>query len=185
MWFTRGSGGACPQLEAQLEEYLERLQENRALGADPEITAHLAVCRGCRRAIEEAQGASRLLSAARAPAPESLIADPFFASRVMARIRGYAGAPLAVAEFWPALETLALRLSAAALAVTVVLAGWASWQGRQARPAAQEIARARSTSAVEMRTVSARVLFPEMKRPPDNPGEAMMVLASTENGRQR
>jgi hypothetical protein len=187
MFFRIGSGGACPQHEARLEDYLEKLRAGRALGVDLELTAHLAVCRGCRRAIEEAQQGGRLVSEGREALPESLTEDPFFASRVAARIRGYDATRVAAADFWPALETLSLRLSAAALAVALVLAGWASWQGRAAQgslPPSQEVARARIAPG-EVRQVSARVLFPEMKRPPDNAGEAMLILASTENGRQR
>lgn len=187
MFYRMRSRGACPQYEARLEEYVERLRSNRTLGADLELTAHIAVCRGCRRAVDEAQQAGALMAKGCEALPESLRDDPFFAGRVAARIRAYDATRAPGTEFWPALETLSLRLSAAALSVAVVLAGWASWQdraGRAARVASPEAVRARS-GAVEVRPVSARVLFPEMKRPPDNAGEAMLILASTENGRQR
>lgn len=184
MFFRKGSRGACPQNEALLEDTLEKLRSNRPLALDLELTAHLAGCAGCRRALEEAQQASGLLSKGRAALPESLTGDPFFASRVAARIRAYEAARVAGADFWPALETLSLRLSAAALSVALMLAGWAAWQ-RQAAPAQPVDAMRARSNGTETRAVETRVLFPEMKRPPANAGEAMMVLASTENGRQR
>lgn len=184
MFYRMRSRGACPQYEARLEEYVEKLRSSRPISADLELTAHIANCRGCRRAIDEAHAAAGLLARSCEPLPESLADDPFFAGRVAARIRAYDAARVTNSDFWPALETLSLRLSAVALIAALALAAWDSWPGRAVPAAAPEIARARATAG-EARTVSARVLFPEMKRPPDNAGEAILILASTENGRQR
>ena len=184
MFFRIGSRGACPQYEARLEDHLVDMRVGGPIAVDPELTVHMADCEGCRRALAEAVGASVLLRKGREALPESLLDDPFFASRVMARVRAYETARVAGADFWPALETLSLRLSAAALSVAMLLGAWAAWQRQAAPVATPESARVRTTLP-DARTLETRYLFPEMKRPPANAGEAMMVLASTENGRQR
>jgi hypothetical protein len=171
-------------MESRLEDYLSRLSADGPQFADEELTVHLAGCEGCRRAVEEARTVSTLLLAGRAAAPDSRVSDPYFASRVMARIREYEAARAAGAEFWPALESLSLRLSGAALSAALILGGWAAWQWQTVRTSAAQSAQARSIAG-EPRPVESRYLFPEMKRPPANAGEAIMVLASTENGRQR
>jgi predicted anti-sigma-YlaC factor YlaD len=184
MFFRQKNRGACPQYEARLEDHLESMRASGPLSVDPDLTAHLASCQGCRRAMGEAEAAGRLLREARQALPESLASDPFFANRVAARIRAYETSRIAPADFWPALETLSLRLSAAALSVALLLGAWAAWQ-QQAVPAAAPASARANTPGVDVRPVETRYLFPEMKRPPANGGEAMMVLASTENGRQR
>ena len=184
MFFDKINRGACSQMEARLEDYLGRLHAERPQFADEELTVHLAGCEGCRRAIEEARAGSELLVAGRAAAPESRLSDPFFASRVMARIRAYEAGRAAGADFWPALESLSLRLSAAALSAALLLGGWAAWQWQALRAPGPQSAQAR-VMAGEPRQPETRVLFPEMKRPPQDAGEAMLVMASTEKGRQR
>lgn len=184
MFFEMRSRGACPQMEARLEDYLSRLSADGPQFADEELTVHLAACHGCRRAVEEARTVSALLLAGRASAPDGMLSDPYFASRVMARIRAYEAARASGAEFWPALESLSLRLSGAALSAALILGGWAAWQWQALRTSAAQSAQVRSIAG-EQRQPETRVLFPEMKRPPQNAGEAMLVMASTEQGRQR
>ena len=184
MFFRRENRRACPQYEARLEDHVETMRTGGPIALDADLTVHLVGCANCRRALDQAQEAGDLLLAAREALPESLTGDPFFAGRVAARIRAYEAARVAAADFWPALETLSLRLSGAALSAALILGAWAAWQG-QTVPAAQVQSPRGLTMGAETRPVESRYLFPEMKRPPANAGEAMMVLASTENGRQR
>jgi hypothetical protein len=184
MFFEMSNRGACSQMAARLEDYVGRLSAEGPQFADEELTVHLAGCERCRRAVEEARTVSALLLAGRGAAPDSRLSDPYFASRVMARIREYETARAAGAEFWPALESLSLRLSGAALSAALILGAWAAWQWQTVRTSAAQSAQARSIAG-EPRQPETRVLFPEMKRPPQDAGEAMLVMASAEQGRQR
>lgn len=193
MFLEKRKNKACAQNEARLEDYLGWLREGGALAADTELIAHLEGCAGCRGALEDSRQSSALLLQGRPPLPASLTEDPFFASRVSAHIRALDGmradaARVRSADFWPTLEVLSLRLAGVALSAAMILGAWAAWQDLPARNA--ETARTHNATtalgaAGEQRRVEARVLFPEMKRPPDNAGEAMLVFASSETGRQR
>jgi len=192
MFFTNRKNKACAQNEARLEDYLGRLREGVALAADTELIAHLDGCAGCRGALEDARQSSALLLQGRPPLPASLTEDPYFASRVSAHIRALDGmrgdaARVRNADFWPTLEVLSLRFAGVALSAAMILGAWAAWQDQPARTAEtrRRSAITAAGAAGEQRRVEARVLFPEMKRPPDNAGEAMLVFASSETGRQR
>ncbi len=173
----KDSAKACARLEARLEDHLEGLLADAPAVADDELAAHLATCTACREAVEEARWGSDILRAGREPLPESLTASPFFAARVAAHIRADRERAELAGEFWPALESLALRLTGAALSATLLLAAWAAWGGIGARRPALETTRTRPTEV--------RSLFPEAVRQPANADEVMLTLVSADDGRQR
>jgi len=169
MWFLSSKTGACSRFEASLADLLEA-----GPGAKPDasLAAHLAVCVDCREAFDSAREAGALVRANAVRVPPSLADDPYFASRVAARIRENAGRS---GEFWPTLETASLRMMAYALSLAILLGALsASGVTRGARPAVARV------PAAGARTVSL-----EANPTPVNPDEVVVALLSGDQGRQR
>lgn len=161
---------ACPEFEARLEDYLEALEAAPSARPDPDLAAHLAACAPCREAFNLACGAGPLVRESALAVPESLAADPFFAARVGARIREQAGR---AGEFLPLLETVSLRLMAAALSLALFL-GVLSASG---------ITRVRRQTVARSRAADFRVISSEVNPAPVNPDDVAIALLSSERGR--
>ncbi|HKQ88695.1 MAG TPA: hypothetical protein VJS43_18210 [Candidatus Acidoferrales bacterium] len=108
------AGGACPEYEAVLEDYLGGALEN---GASRKVTEHLKSCAGCGRALEDAAAASEMLrGVARVPDP-----GPSFTHMVMARVR--TAESESRTSFWEPFVSMAWKFATtAALALVVMLA---------------------------------------------------------------
>ncbi len=171
----------CRRFEARLEDRLESLRWELPVPVDHELSAHLEVCEKCRMALEDARAACALLQAGSEPLPESMTSDPYFASRVAARVRAAESDHAGNTDFWPALEFLSLRLTAGALSLALILGAWAAWAGRGS--SAQLAGRGRTRPAVEAvrgRAGEARVLFPETSRQPASGDEVVLTLVSSD-----
>ena len=163
------SDQACPQFEARLEEYLEALEAAPSARPAPDLAGHLAACAGCREAFDLACAAGPLVREAAIAVPDSLAADPFFAARVGARIREQAArAP----EFLPMLQTISLRLMAAALTAALFL-GAISASG---------VARVSPRSASRLRASDLRAISSNSNPTPVNPDEVIIALFSASGG---
>lgn len=187
MRITWSERWTCRRFEARLEDRLESLRWELPVPVDRELSAHLESCQNCRLALEDARAAGALLRAAYEPVPESLTGNPYFASRVSARLRRAEGQQVAGTEFWPALEFLSLRLTAGALTLAILLGAWTIWIGW---PGSQQLAtggRARpGVESVRSRSGEARVLFPETSRQPASADEVVLTLVSADDrGGQR
>lgn len=169
----------CRRFEARLEDRLESLRWDLPVPVDGELSAHLDSCGNCRAALEDARAASTLLRAGSEPLPESLTGDAYFASRVAARLRAGESEQAARTDFWPALEFLSLRLTAAALSLALLLGAWAAWTSRGGAVQVVGPGRARpSPESVRSRPGEARVLFPETSRQPVTGDEVVLTLVS-------
>jgi len=165
----------CDGYEVPMENYLEALGQNEGARPEPELAAHLASCTECRATLEEMREVGALVRDTAVRVPESLWADPYFAVRAGARARE---SQRREGDFWPQLETFALRFMAAALSVAVMLGAMAAW-GTQ-RSSARSFAR--------LRPADMRALSPEVTPAPGNPDDVVVALWSSSaqrSGRQR
>jgi len=161
---------ACPDFEVRLEDYLEALEASPDTRPDPVLAAHLSSCADCREAFDLARAAGPLVRESAVRVPESVAANPFFASRVGALIREHAARPV---EFLPMLETASLQFLAAALALGIFLGALsASGIARTARPV---VARARQSEF--------RALSPEMIPASANADAVVYAVLTSERGR--
>lgn len=170
MKFFNRRDQACPEFEAALEDHLESLEAAPGAPPDPALAAHLAACAACREAFDFAAAAGPLVRENAIAVPESVAANPFFARRVGALIRENAGRS---AEFLPLLETLSLRLLAAALGFVLFLGALsASGFTRTNRPA-----------VARFQPAGIRASSPEVNPAPVNPDAVVMSLLTTERER--
>ena len=108
--YTRAA--ACRAMEARLEDYIEGCLASREAG---EVEAHVRKCARCATAWEQAKASASLLAPLRErPLPG---ASPFFAGRVLARIREQRRDQ----ELWKPLETAGRQLCWLAAAAALVL----------------------------------------------------------------
>ncbi len=171
----------CRRFEARLEDRLESLRWDLPVPVDRELSAHLDSCGNCRAALEDARAASALLRAGIEPLPDSLTGDAYFARRVAARLLAAGSGHAARADFWPALEFLSLRLTAAALSLALVLGAWAAWTSRRGAVQVAGPGRVRpGLESVRSRPGEARVLFPETTRQPVTGDEVVLTLVSAD-----
>lgn len=128
---------ACSTYEPLLEDYLSSSLSN---DASQNVEGHLASCRGCSAALEDARAGARLLGFSGALSQDVAAPAPAFARRVMARIHEYQAAHEA-SSFWHPFVGLAWKFAAtAALALLIMVTYAASNSGRnqaQVAPAAQ------------------------------------------------
>jgi len=170
MWFFHRRDQACPGFEARLEDYLEALEASPAARPGPAVAEHLSVCVACRQAFDLASAAGPLIREAAIRVPESIAANPFFAARVTARIREHA---VPGGEFLPLLQTVSLRLIAAALGFALFLGALsASGVTRSNRPA-----------LARFQPAGIRAVSPEVNPAPVNPDAVVISLLTTERER--
>ncbi len=162
---------ACPKFEARLEDYLEALEAQPSAKPDPSLASHLSACPDCREAFNLACAAGPLVREGALAVPDSLAADPFFASRVGARLRAQSGRS---GEFLPLLQSVSLRFMAAALSVGLLL-GALSASG-YTRAARQAVGRIRGSDVL--------VISRNSNPAPVNPDDVVIALLSSERGRQ-
>ena len=150
----------CPEYQADLEDVLRDVGACVEPGSRLEI--HIRNCAGCRQALNDALGASKLMRHARYPEPA---VSGAFVTRVMASIREATQA--APSTIWRPLELLASRM---ALAAAVVLLAMSVYL-REMTPARPAVA---VNAPAEVGTV-----LPEPPAQPANADEVLMSLADT------
>jgi predicted anti-sigma-YlaC factor YlaD len=164
MWFLSSRNSACRAFEAQLEDLLEAGLEARP-GARPNaaLAAHLSSCPACREAFDAARESSSFVRQYAIRVPDALAGDPFFATRVSARIRENARR---AGDFWPQLETVSLRLMAYAMSLAILLGALtASGVTRTSQPPV------------------ARTVSFESNPAPVNPDEVILAVLTSGQGR--
>lgn len=160
MFSRRDARFGCPEYQAGLEDIL---REGEAyIESNSSLERHLQGCADCRRALNDARVAAKLMRHAAYP---EIAASPAFVTRVMASIReATQAAPNAI---WRPLELLASRMALAAavllLALSVYLREFAPARGAVAVNAPAEIGSA----------------LPEPPAQPTNADEVLMSLADT------
>ena len=172
MWFFSSKNRACSVFEAPLDDFLEALETNTGARPPSALAAHLAACPACREALDAAQEAGALVREHAIRVPASLANDPFFATRVAARIRENARH---ASDFWPQLETVSLRLMAYALSLALLLGALS----------ASGITRTTQQTAGRVPPAGPRATSLEANPTPVNPDEVVVALLSSEQGRQR
>jgi hypothetical protein len=166
---------ACEGYEAPMEDYLEALERNDAAQPAPALAQHLAECAACRESLEDMREVTILVRGAAVRVPESLAADPYFAVRAAARARESLRQS---ADFWPQLESFAMRLMAGAITAALTLGAISVW-GPQ-RIAAQGRQRLRPADSV--------FLSPVSNPAPGSTDDAVVTLLTSSgqrSGRQR
>jgi predicted anti-sigma-YlaC factor YlaD len=148
----------CPEYQPDLEDVLRDGEARVEPGSRLEI--HLRGCAGCRDALNNALGASKLMRHARYP---EIAASPAFVARVMASIREATQA--APATIWRPLELLASRMAVVAAVVLLLLSVYL-----------REITPARSTAQVNA-PAEVGAILPEPPAQPANADEVLMSLA--------
>ena len=146
------------------EDYLDGRLEGEAAAS---VSAHLEHCAACREAVESARLAGLLLRAALEPTAEP---DEVFWTRVRAHVREEDDRQR-VAEFWPALEWLARRLTLTAAFALVVLFAFLF------------VTESKEPVVTGSGQTEVREIFPESVRQPANQNEVLVSLASNGNGR--
>lgn len=131
--------------------------------AGSRLDLHLRSCADCRKALEDALGASKLMRHVRYPKP---VVSPALVTRVMASIReATQAAPMTI---WRPLELLASRM---ALVAAIVLLAMSVYL--------HEMTPARSAVAINAQTE----IGAGMPEPPATPADADEVLMSlADNG---
>src|SRR5579864_423443 len=152
----------CPEYQASLEDVVR--EGEATIEPNSALDRHLQACGDCRRALNDALIASKLMRHARYP--ESLVSGAFV-TRVMASIREAAEA--APSAIWRPLELLASRMALVAavvlLALSVYLREFAPARGAVALNAPAEIGAG----------------LPEPPAQPADADEVLMSLADTED----
>ena len=162
MFAKEHGAGACPSLEARLEDYVEGRLDAREAG---EVETHARSCVRCSAALERAgasAGLVRVLQAVPAPDP-----SPFFVARVMASIRGEEREQ----DQWKPVERAAWRLFWLATAAVLVLAGF-MLRMQMAGPA---------IATAQQNQVQALVNVPMQQ--PATQDDSFLLVASDDNGR--
>ena len=168
--FFKRRDQACPDFEARLEDYLEALDASPSAHPNPALAAHLSVCVACGEAFDLARAAGPLVREGAVPVPESMAANPLFAARVSARIREQAGR---TGEFLPLLQTVSLRLMAAALTLALFLGALS----------ASGLTRANRPAYAPFRPADIRAVSPEANPAPANPDAVVYAVLTSERGR--
>ncbi|HMD30583.1 MAG TPA: zf-HC2 domain-containing protein [Candidatus Acidoferrales bacterium] len=169
MWFFSRTKRDCRAFEAALEDYLDAGPGGRPSAV---LAAHLSACPECREALDAAQEVSAMVRHSAIPVPAGLAGDPYFATRVAARIRANASH---AGEFWPQLESASLRMMAYALSVAILLGALS----------ASGITRTGPPSEARLRPADPHAISPEVNPAPMNPDEVVMALLGSDQGRQR
>ena len=171
MWPFKRREDPCRAFEVRLEDYLESLDASPAARPDAGLAAHLDSCSACREALELARMAGPLVRERAVHVAEQLAADPYFASRVSARIREQLGRS---GEFLPQLQSVSIRVMAYALSAAVLLGALS----------AAGVTRANRPAAAVLRPAGLRALSPEANPAPANPDDVVIALLTNERGRQ-
>jgi len=162
---------ACPEFEARLEDYLQALETSPSARPAPDLAAHLSACAACREAFDLACSAGPLVREGAIPVPESMAANPFFVSRVGALVREHS---VRAGEFLPLLQTVSLRLMAAAATLALFLGALS----------AAGVTRSGQQAATRGRASDVRAISSESNPATVNPDEVVIALLSSERGRQ-
>jgi len=165
----------CDGYEAPMEDYLEALARDEAAQPAAALAQHLAGCAACRGALDDMREVSALVREAAVRLPASLAADPYFAVRAAARARE---SQRQSAEFWPQLESFAMRLMAGAITAALTLGAISIWGPQHI--AAQGRPRLRPADSV--------LLSPVTNPAPGSTDDAVVTLLTSSgqrSGRQR
>ncbi len=157
---------ACPELETVLDDYTSDVLS----AAEKEgVAAHLQSCAGCSAAVEATVQARALL---RAGAEATEDPGPFFARRVMTRIKGLEERASSEKGFWRPLEIWAMRTVWASAAAIALLVAYVNISGVPQRQ-----------TAVEVRTGEQGGLFVDPSTaPPMSRDDAFLSITDTRNG---
>ena len=148
----------------KLEDYLEGLLDDAAAA---EVRAHLSGCALCRADVEAAAMSAHLVRAAIEPAGE---ASGAFWTRLLAQVRAEEERRPA-ADFWPALELLARRLSLASALMLLILSGYLVGMAL------------RESNEPALRQTETRELIPDPLRQPATQEDVLLTLVANGNGR--
>ncbi|MBI1749729.1 MAG: zf-HC2 domain-containing protein [Acidobacteria bacterium] len=157
----------CKEYSERLDLFEDYIDGRLPVTEVAAVSAHLERCSACRDEMDSARLAGTLLRAGLEPTAEP---GGAFWTRVRARLHEEEE-KLRVAEFWPALEIFARRLSLISAAALLVLFGYLAgleWRDR---------------NLPTVRQTDSRDLFPEPVRQPADQSEVLVSLASNGNGR--
>jgi len=161
------AAGACGAYEAALADHLEAGPRSRPSAA---LAAHLESCAACSEALALAREGGALVRDHAIAVPPSLADDPYFATRVSARIREHGRHS---GDFLPQLETASLRLMAYALSLAVLLGALT----------ASGVTRSSQTVAGR-RASGVRTASFDANPAPVNPDDVILAVLTTQGGQR-